>query len=370
MKLFSDEANDGIHKLDDKMLSLSPQENDEFNEVYIFGYFLGHYPFWFQLTVCIGGIFFFHCLYAYYQEMIFSKDGFPFGWYLTFCQFLLYSIFSCIELGCSKKVTRRSPIRNYAIVAFFMVATMGLSNVACSYLSYPTQVVFKSSKLIPVMIGGYLIFGKRYSVLECISALLIVIGLIIMTLNDVYIAPDFQPTGVFLIMGALFSDAFISNLQEKIMKDYDVSQPEMVFYAHIIGTIYLLLFLIFTGRLIPAMIYCNEHAYIYFHMMLFSFFGFCGMNFVLAVLKLFDAFIAMTVTSCRKVLTIILSFVLFPKPFTFQALVALLIVFSGISLHIYVKNPKSVRRYLAKLGISWDRSSSFEMSSPYTNGPL
>jgi len=36
---------------------------------------------------------------------------------------------------------------------------MGLSNSALGYLNYPTQVMFKCCKLIPVLIGGILIQG-------------------------------------------------------------------------------------------------------------------------------------------------------------------------------------------------------------------
>ncbi len=43
-----------------------------------------------------------------------------------------------------------------------------------------------------------------------------------------------------------------------------------------------------------------------------------GLNVVLTLVKHFGALIAVTVTTCRKAVTIMLSFVLFAKPFTFQ----------------------------------------------------
>jgi len=46
------------------------------------------------------------------------------------------------------------------IIAFLTVGTMGLSNTSLGYLNYPTQVIFKCCKLIPVMIGGIFIQGK------------------------------------------------------------------------------------------------------------------------------------------------------------------------------------------------------------------
>lgn len=80
----------------------------------------------------------------------------------------------------------RAPLQNYAIIAVFMVATMGLSNTAMLYLNFPTQVLFKSCKLIPVMIGGVLLLKKRYVLLEYISALLLCAGLVEVTIGNAY----------------------------------------------------------------------------------------------------------------------------------------------------------------------------------------
>jgi len=53
----------------------------------------------------------------------------------------------------------RIPFKTYLLLAFLTVATMGLSNSSLGYLNYPTQVIFKCCKLIPVLIGGILIQG-------------------------------------------------------------------------------------------------------------------------------------------------------------------------------------------------------------------
>ena len=49
------------------------------------------------------------------------------------------------------------------IIALLTVGTMGLSNTSLGYLNYPTQVIFKCCKLIPVMIGGIFIQGEETS---------------------------------------------------------------------------------------------------------------------------------------------------------------------------------------------------------------
>lgn len=55
--------------------------------------------------------------------------------------------------------------------------TIYLSNLSLLYLNYATQVIFKSSKVIPVMLVGAVVWHKRYSGAQYASVLLVVVGL-------------------------------------------------------------------------------------------------------------------------------------------------------------------------------------------------
>ena len=108
----------------------------------------------------------------------------------------------------------RAPLQTYALIALFTIGTMGLSNAAVMRLNYPTHMMFKSCKLIPVMIGSILILGKRnrflsivkkeenflslgkrYSVYDVLACLCMTIGLIFFTLADSQVQPEFDPLG-------------------------------------------------------------------------------------------------------------------------------------------------------------------------------
>lgn len=58
--------------------------------------------------------------------------------------------------------------------------------------------------------------------------------------------------------------------------------------------------------------------------------------------KLFGILITLTVTTLRKVMSILLSFVLFPKPFVLGHALAIVLVFAGVFLRIYNTNKKSI----------------------------
>uniref|UniRef100_A0A3P8VK57 Adenosine 3'-phospho 5'-phosphosulfate transporter 2 n=1 Tax=Cynoglossus semilaevis TaxID=244447 RepID=A0A3P8VK57_CYNSE len=212
-----------------------------------------------QFLICVAGVFLFYLIYGYLQELIFSVEGFkPFGWYLTLVQFGFYSMFGLVELQLTQDKRRRIPGKTYMIIAFLTVGTMGLSNTSLGYLNYPTQVIFKCCKLIPVMIGGVFIQGKRYNLADVSAALCMSLGLIWFTLADSKVAPNFNVTGVLLISLALCADAAIGNVQEKAMKLHNGSNSEMVLYSYSIGFVYILTGLVCVGGLGRAVAFCSE----------------------------------------------------------------------------------------------------------------
>ena len=98
---------------------------------------------------------FFFQLYGVVMEKIFRIPGLKKeGLYLTLVQFIFYTTFAKVDLyrqGHSRQIS----FKTYLILAGATMTTMGLSNASLGYLNYPTQVVFKCCKLIPVLIGEF-----------------------------------------------------------------------------------------------------------------------------------------------------------------------------------------------------------------------
>jgi len=295
-----------------------------------------------QFIIMTGGVFFFYLLYGYYQELIFSVPGFTgYGWYLTLIQFAFYSVFGKVEM-CLRGETRKVPLKTYTFLALTTVATMGFSNASLDYLNYPTQVIFKSCKLIPVLIGGILIQGKRHGLLDFAASGLMCIGLILFTLADSTVSPDFDLTGVFMISLALVADAVIGNVQEKTMKQYNASNCEVVLYSYSVGFVYLFFLIAVFTDIASAISFCAYYPkQTYGYAFIFSLCGYLGIQIVLGLVRQFGAFLAVTVTTFRKALTIVLSFVFFAKPFTYHYIYSGLIVLAGVYINMYSKNKNS-----------------------------
>ncbi|XP_041358041.1 adenosine 3'-phospho 5'-phosphosulfate transporter 2-like isoform X2 [Gigantopelta aegis] len=282
----------------------SQLERQKKEEMILLGFNLSNVSRSTQFILLTVATFFFYLIYGYMQELIFRLEGFrPFGWYLTLVQFACYTVFGVTELHFKEDRTRKIPLKSYGVLAFLTVATMGLSNTSVGYLNYPTQVIFKCCKLIPVLIGGILI------------------------------------QGVILILLALCADGAIGNVQEKTLKQFGATNSEMVLYSYGIGFLYILVGMFVMGDIVSAFQFCRDHVVeTYGYAVIFSITGYIGVNIVLTLVKTFGALVAVTVTTCRKAVTIILSFMFFAKPFTLQYLWSALVVVLGIYLNLYSKN--------------------------------
>eukprot|EP01027_Heterolobosea_sp_BB2_P014210 GEZU01020436.1.p1 GENE.GEZU01020436.1~~GEZU01020436.1.p1 ORF type:complete len:139 (+),score=31.71 GEZU01020436.1:119-535(+) len=104
------------------------------------------------------------------------------------------------------------------------------------------------------------------------------------------------------------------------------------------------------NQLVPSVSYFMDKPSAFFVMVLFSTLGFIGSNFFFAMMKEFGVLVSVTTTSCRKVVTLLLSFVLFPKPFGISFLASAALVFAGVGMNIYSKNREAVRMYMQSLG--------------------
>ena len=108
---------------------------------------------------CIQALVFLQCVVNYLYALVMSK--------------------TVLQQG--EDTTRSS---YYAICSFTYLLAMVSSNKALSWVNYPTQVVGKSCKPIPVMIFGVLVGRKSYPLLKYLFILMIVLGVAVFMYKD------------------------------------------------------------------------------------------------------------------------------------------------------------------------------------------
>lgn len=118
-----------------------------------------------QLLLLTSGVFLFFILCGSLEENMFNNvNGFTFGWYMTVFELLGFALTAALERRAAGEQVfeHRAPLVNHVIVAVSMTFARGLTNMSLQYLNYPSQVIFKSLKLIVVLIGSIVIYKKRF----------------------------------------------------------------------------------------------------------------------------------------------------------------------------------------------------------------
>ncbi|CAE8718061.1 unnamed protein product, partial [Polarella glacialis] len=120
---------------------------------------------------------------------------------------------------CEKHVsgdTRRiGTLVDYVKLSLMTMGGMYLTNFSLHYLSYPLRVVFKSSKLIPVMALSVIYLKKRYTLIQYISVSLLTVGVVVFTLGDARGKASFDPRGIVVVVLGSIAEAFAANFEEK-----------------------------------------------------------------------------------------------------------------------------------------------------------
>ncbi|KAH9721731.1 adenosine 3'-phospho 5'-phosphosulfate transporter 2 [Citrus sinensis] len=269
----------------------------------LFGISLSDRSRWQQFLICSSGFFFGYLVNGICEEYVYNRLQFSYGWYFTFVQGFVYLVLIYLQGFTTKQMV--NPWKTYVKLSAVLMGSHGLTKGSLAFLNYPAQIMFKSTKVLPVMIMGAFIPGlrRKYPAHEYVAALLLVFGLILFTMADAQTSPNFSLIGVLMISGALVMDSFLGNLQEAIFTvNPDTTQMEMLFCSTVVGLPFLLVPMILTGELVRAWNSCSQ------------------------------------ITTARKAVTLFLSYLIFTKPLTEQHGTGLLLIAMGIILKMLPEN--------------------------------
>ena len=266
------------------------------------------------------------------QESVFASagpGGFRHGGAVTLVTTLVYGVLAFLErVKAGEHFVRKGAWRDYFVLAALTSSGMYATNAALRYLNYTTRIVAKSSKVIPTMIIGTVLQGRRYGANEYVAASMLVVGIALFTMGDVDARPSFDPQGVALIVAALFLDSFAANFEERRL--FDVPDPsshaEVVFHANAVGAAFTVCAMAVTGELSQALqslgigsssedaSTTGSFAAALPATLMSAAFGYVSVSFILLLIRHFGASNAEIVKSTRKLVSIAASLLLYPKP--------------------------------------------------------
>lgn len=217
---------------------------------------------------------------------------------------------------------------------------------ALYYISYPAQVLAKSSKMIPVMILGTLLHGRRYPALEYLCCGLITAGVSVFAAmgpskhaKQQLAAPN-APLGYALCFLNLGLDAYTNVAQDEINRRYSggTAVHMMCWMNFWTGVFYLPAMFLASSAGREVVAFCLAHPDAGAQVLLFCLCGAVGQLFIFFTIKAFGSLVNTLVTTTRKFFSILMSVMWNGNALATEQWGAVVMVFAGLILSSVTKH--------------------------------
>jgi solute carrier family 35 (UDP-galactose transporter), member B1 len=190
-----------------------------------------------------AGIYVCYLAYGIFQETLYKtqSDG------STFAATAFVLFFQCVVNGVVSlfvdafktagqkdawRWLRTIGARDVILTSVVYVSAMYMSNEALQYVTYPTQALAKSIKMVPVLIGRVLIAGERYGPTKYICVLLMTLGITLFQMwgkASKMTGQSFggEGYGLMLLVVSLVFDGISGPCQEKL-KNLHLSNTQQI----------------------------------------------------------------------------------------------------------------------------------------------
>lgn len=279
-----------------------------------------------QLLLGAGGIYACYLYYGTLQEDVTSfknADGarFDYPWLLNGIEALANVVIGGIGVmmgdgGKSVGTLLATPaVRNiFPYSGTGQVAAKAFTTLALtSGLSFPVVTLAKSGKMVPVMIGQ-LLQGSRYTLKEYFTVALIIGGTVMVSMSkgSKKGGGGDSMMGVAFIIGSLACDGFTASMQHRIKNmskanNIKVEGFDMMFSTNVVMTLVGFATAVALKEIAPGLAYCQENPEIMSKIIKFAICSALGQSFIFYTIANFDSLTTTTVTTTRKVFSVLLS---------------------------------------------------------------
>lgn len=220
----------------------------------------------------------------------------------------------------------------YAAAAFTYLSAMVCGNMALRWITYPTQVIAKSSKPIPVMLLGVLLAHKRYTVQKYFFVLMIVVGVIMFIYKDGKSkdGDSNNHIGLILIGISLLSDGVLGAIEDRMRAATKPSTFNFMFSINMYSAIFLVIGTIATGEIVHFYEFASKYPDVYLKIGAAALVGSMGQIFIFMMISEFGPLPCSIVTTTRKFFTVLISVIFMGNPLTTQQQIATAVVFAAL----------------------------------------
>jgi len=281
------------------------------------------------LFICAAGIHVIHCFYAVVQEFLavhtFKGELFAFP---VFNVLVNHSLGAFLAYCVLKFKGLAAFPRGGKLTVF--PAMSNFTGTFCQHkalyaISFPTQTLMKTLKVVPVMLVGRLLKNRRYSWLDYLDSMVI-------TFIVAYFVWDFQmhglsssgessaaeeeevargTQGILLMVGYLLSDSLTSNLQDHVYQTAHLDPSQMLFALEVISSSIAFFTMVSNGQAVEVLSFIARHPQSMLYVLLLAFTSACGAYVCTVTVSLFGPAVFTLLMVSRQVASLVISVCIF-----------------------------------------------------------
>ncbi|KAJ8711552.1 hypothetical protein PYW08_008506 [Mythimna loreyi] len=294
---------------------------------------------------CFTGLMASYLVWGLLQEKIMTQsyvmsDGstlrFSDSQFLVFVNRLAALLLAGARLLCARAPLAPVPLYKFSYCSLSNVLSAWCQYEALKYVSFPTQVLSKSCKVIPVMLMGKLVSRNKYEVYEYVTAVLISVGMVLFMFgshDDNMVSSVMTMSGVALLALYMLCDSFTSSWQGDVFARYQCGALHMLCavnafscaltaaaHAHHAPPLRLLHHPVFAADCIVLSVSSAIGQLLIYH-----------------TIARFGAVVFTIIMTLRQAVSILLSCIVYGHRVSVGGALGVLLVFAAVALRLYVR---------------------------------
>jgi len=282
-------------------------------------------------------------VYGLLQEKImqhpYDGDKFTESEFLVFCNRFFAIWFGLgMTLLYKEDWGLKAPLWKYVIVSISNVLATTCQYEALKYVSFPVQMLGKSFKMMPVMLWGIAISGKRYGLKEWTVALFITMGVTMFLLTGPIASPTGENSdskqssikGLLLLLLFLALDGITSPMQQLLFEQYSTTKYNQIFWVNSVSAVISLGMMIGRGTLLEAFAFAGNHPALLANALELSAAQVTSQYFIYSQVKEFGAVVFAATMNVRQLFSIMTSYITYHHSITGLQVLSLCLVFGAL----------------------------------------
>jgi UDP-galactose transporter B1 len=242
--------------------------------------------------------------------------------------------------------TKGLPLDLFALSGASQVCAKAFTSLALAAgVSFPVVTLAKSGKMVPVMIGSLLLGGASYTLREYASVAAIIAGTTIVSTGKKSSGKSSSMLGIAFVVASLVCDGVTGGIQKRLKaiskaRGVEAKPYDLMFWTNLFMAITAAVIALGLQEFTTGIAYCMNNPVILNKILKFAACSAVGQSFIFYTIANFDPLVCTTVTTTRKVFSVLLSIFLHGHQLSPQGWFGLTLASAGILSELQDKSGK------------------------------